>query len=271
MLPSAYAASPQAGRSRPAYAQSVLFTLALVEIARGILPPESPEVLRAIGGISWRIEARFQAATGLMQRARALGVSARAAEGLVREARDLDLQRRLEELILARVEPEWLDRYASVEGPEDLDGALLIGLPHPHPLIAALALSDRFQGLACVSPPESVETTWAARRLHRQFAAERARMRCNWITFAEAGARVVAGRPVFSTVDNLPFRQAKRGESGHLGRDAAAFFGSVRPVFVHRARDKRWRVAVGETGTLESVFEALNEHARHWPGQHLLL
>lgn len=280
MLPHRVDTSPQAGRSRPAYAQSVLFTLALVGIARGILPPESPEVLRALAGLTWRLEARFRGPGALAEHARALGVSARAAEGLVRESRDLDLQRRLEELILARVEPEWLDRYAVVEPvlvegsnasdvPEDIGSALLVGLPQPHPLIAALALSHHLPGLACVTPAETVGISWTARRLHRQFAAERASMRCNWIGVTAIEPHLAGGQPVFATLRELNFRGAELSLSGREPVGAAPTSVPVHPVLVRRARDKRWRVTIGQSGTFESAFDALSQHARRWPGQHL--
>jgi hypothetical protein len=43
----------------------------------------------------------------------------------------------------------------------------------------------------------------------------------------------------------------------------------VQPVFVHRERDKRWRVQIGEVGTSRDAEAALVEHARRWAGQHL--
>lgn len=280
MLPACLATSGQAGRSRTAYAQSVLFTLALVGIARGVLPPESPEVLRALAGLTWRIEARFRDSTGLTQRARALGVSARAAEGLVREAMDLDLQRRLEELILSRVEPEWLHRYALLEPtsgrnadapeiPADVGGALLLGLPHPHPLIGALALSQHFPMLGCLSPPSAAATSWSARRLRHRFAEERSRMRCRWIEHQAAETHLAAGHPVFATTENLDLTDESAGTLSAKHAPILYMDVPVRPVFVHRARDKCWRVQIGDPGTLSQAYEALNQHARRWPGQHL--
>jgi hypothetical protein len=72
---------------------SALARLLLVELARGILPPDEPEVSRLLSGVLWRLELRSRRdrIRALHRAARALGVGSRTAEGLVREANDVDL------------------------------------------------------------------------------------------------------------------------------------------------------------------------------------
>ena len=70
------------------------------------LPPDEPEVLRLIAGVSWRVEAKFtpgRAALMLDEVRRLFRVSVRTAESAVREAYDLTMQSRLEALILPKL------------------------------------------------------------------------------------------------------------------------------------------------------------------------
>ena len=246
----------------------MLRTLALVEIARGILPPESPEVLRAIAGLTWRFEGYVRRPRGgiLTERARASGASTRSVEGMVREALDLDLQRRLEELILPRVEPEWLDRYAVTEPPGEAHGTLLIGLSSPHPLIAVAALSTVFPAMGSVPPLAATGTSWAARRLQAHFDHNRAQMRVLWLAPEQLTAHLANGHPAFVTTERIAGGPLAPAHAAHL-----AIVGEVptRPVLVHRARDKRWRISVGERGSFVDTCAALAQHAARWPGQHL--
>ncbi|MBM4390650.1 MAG: hypothetical protein FJ090_05970 [Deltaproteobacteria bacterium] len=214
--------------------------LCLVETARGILPPDEPEVLRALGGLLYRFEhhARRDLMHALMARSGA--PTRRAAESLAREALDVDMQRRLEELVLPRVPPASLDRYCDLEGAADLGDDLLVAGRAPHPMLALVALVRAVPGLAALRPgPEAVEGT-AMRFLAARFAAERATIPARW-------------------VDSIPLEACFLVEGAPWPADRPA-----RAVLVHRARDKRWRVRV--TGRTD-VSRALAEHAARWPGQ----
>lgn len=231
-------------------------TWLLVELARGILPPDEPEVLRAAAGLLFRAEANLhpRRARSLGERARQPGRSLRAIEGLVRESLDIDLQRRLEELILARVEPEWLPKYAELVDPGEIRGQFLLGLPGPHPLIALAVLAHRFGGISALEPDRQEANTRAKRSLHAHFAEERKRLPVRWLDSFPAGPPVERENAIFATTNqNFP-------------TDSAL---PVRPVFVHRERDKRWRIRLGAAGDLDTARSLLAEHAAAWPGQHL--
>ncbi len=217
--------------------------LLLVETARGVLPPDEPEVLRALGGLLYRFEhhARRDLMHALMARSGA--PTRRAAENLAREALDIDLQRRLEELVLPRVPAARLDRYCDVEGVTGVGDDLLVAGRAPHPMLALVALARALPGLAALRPsPEPAEGP-AMRFLAARFAAERETIPARWVDAIPAEACFL--------VDGVP-RPADR---------------PARAVLVHRARDKRWRVVV--TGRVD-VAAALAEHAARWPGQVLV-
>lgn len=221
-----------------------LLRLLLVETARGALPPDEPEVLRAAAGLLFRVEhhARRETMHALVTRAPA--GSRRAAEAMAREALDVDLQRRLEELVLPRVEPAWVERYARVHGhvgPSDL----LVAGPLPHPMVALVALAAAVPGLAAVRPAPEAPRDLGTRLLARRFAAERQRLAVRWVEAPVDG-------PVF-----LVLGQARLPP----GRP-------VRAVLVHRERDKRWQVEVAPASA--DVGAVLAEHAARWPGQHLV-
>ncbi len=217
-----------------------LSRLLLVETARGILPADEPEVLRALSGLLYRFEhhARRDLMHALM--ARASAPTRRAAEHLAREALDVDLQRRLEELILPRVRPQWLDRYYDVEGASDTGGDLLVAGRAPHPMLALVALAHAVPGLAALRPAREPTDGAAMRFLAARFAAERETIPVRWVDTIPAGPCLL--------VDGVG-----------LPADRPA-----RAVLVHRARDKRWRVVV--TGRVD-VASALADHAARWPGQ----
>jgi hypothetical protein len=162
-------------------------------------------------------------------------------------------------LVLPYVEPEWLGRYATLHG--EVGPGLLLGLSTPHPLIAVATLSRTLQGLACVEPREPTgEAGRADRWLRDRFADGRAQLPVGWIDAGEAETTLADGGSVYAAIerpaDELPF---------FLPREIA-----TRPVLVHRERDKRWHVAVGPPGSLDSAREAHVAHRTAWPGQTLL-
>ena len=221
-----------------------LARLLLVATARGILPPDEPEVLRAAGGLLFRFEHRARRDTARALAACAPASSRRAAEAMAREALDVDLQRRLEELVLPRVEPRWLDRYVTVHGEVGAD-ALLVAGRAPHPMLALVALSAVVPELSAVRPGLETPEDWGTRILARRFVAERERVAVRWVDEAVPG-------PCFCVLGDGP-----------LPLDRV-----TRAVLVHRERDKRWKLTV--TAPVADVRAVLGEHAARWPGQHLV-
>ncbi len=256
-----------------------------IECARSSLPPDEPEVLRAVAGVAWRLEHRLRArrAAAFVEAARrSLGASVRAAEGLAREAHDTDLQRRLEELVLGRVEPQWLARYAELEGALGAEPACFLALGAPHPLIGVHALALARPGLvalhpAPLAPPDEPR---ADRWLRTRFATLRHALPVEWAAdSAHAATALAAGRSVHAVLV-----RAHDGAVGDLdaalaagvvlGRPLAAFLGALGPapvrlLLVHRERDKRWRVEATEPVTPEQIVPRFAEHIRRWPGQTL--
>lgn len=251
-----------------------------MELARNGLPPEEPEVLRAVSGLAWRAELqgrRPRSAAWLAAARTIIGANVRTAEALLREAHDVDLQRRLEELLVGRLEAGWVDRYVAVAGlAPDGPPSVFLALSAPHPLLAVRALVHLRPGLVALHPPEEPPGPTAVDRwLQRRFTALRLQVPVLWEASPAAVGRALAeGRDVHVTVE--PARPIVSVEAALtagtvLGAPWAAVLEgrAVRPVFVHRERDKRWRVEVGEATAPESALVRLAEHVRRWPGQHL--
>ncbi|GDX81416.1 hypothetical protein LBMAG42_32270 [Deltaproteobacteria bacterium] len=264
-----------------------LLRAALVECARNVLPPDEPEVLRALAGLGWRAENAIRHARAdafLVEARRLSGVGGLAAEALAREAQDVDLQRRLEELVLGRVEPQWLERYAELSGVDPLDApALYVALGAPHPLVGVRALAAVRPGL-CALHPASVEPPSASiadRWMHRRFTELRLRVPVLWATDVAAGSGALAeGRGVHAVIT----RARAGGAAGDieeaitggavLGLPLDRFLAQhssapIRLVLVHRERDKRWRVEITPPVQTHEIAPKLAAHVRRWPGQHL--
>lgn len=264
-----------------------LVRAALVECARNVLPPDEPEVLRAVAGLGWRAEnaIRHTRADAFLVEARRLpGVGGLAAAGLAREAQDVDLQRRLEELVLGRVEPQWLDRYVELSG-VDVGGSpgLYLGLGAPHPLVGVRALAAVRPGLCALHPAltEPPDAGAAERWMHRRFAELRLRVPVLWTSdLAAADEALKEGRGVHSVIT----RARAGGAAGDIEEAiasgtvlgvpldrflAARAAAPLRLVLVHRERDKRWRVEITAPVQSHEIAPKLAAHVRRWPGQHL--
>lgn len=260
------------------------FRAAATECARSSLPPDEPEVLRAVAGVAWRLEHRLRArraAAFVDEARRSLGANVRAAEGLAREAHDTDLQRRLEELVLGRVEPEWFGRYAELEGVATDAPALFLALGAPHPLIGVHALALARPGLVALHPdPVDLPGPRADRWLRARFSTLRHALPVEWsAAFEHAATALAAGRSVHAVL-----ARAHDGAAGDLdaalsagvvlGRPLEAFLAALGPatlrlLLVHRERDKRWRVEATEPVAPEQIVPRFAEHIRRWPGQTL--
>ncbi len=263
--------------SRLSAAAAGLLRLTLVELARNGLPPEEPEVLRALAGLSWRLELQTRGARAAAWLAAAhdiFGANVRTAEALLREAHDLDLQRRLEDLLVGRLEPEWLGRYVEVSSiPEGASRFLLLSAPHP--LLTLRALAAARPGLAVVDAPEPEAADATDRRLQARFAAARGQVPVLWERSVEAANRAAGeGRAVACVVRPArPVRDVATAlENGAVAGTPVGEASGAAPVvavLVHRSRDKRWRVELGPEEAPAAALTRLAAHVRRWPGQHL--
>ncbi len=264
-----------------------LLRAALVECARNVLPPDEPEVLRTVAGIGWHVEHTIRsdrARAFVAEAQRVFGVGARAAEGLAREAHDVDLQRRLEELVLGRVEPEWLDRYVELSGLETTDPpSIYLALGAPHPLVAVRALAHVRPGLCALHPAAAspARASPADRWLHRRFTELRVRVPVLWASDLNAVAVALSERRGVHAVINRARAGGAAGDveeaiagGAVLGLPLARFLADhplapLRLVLVHRERDKRWRVEITPPVQTYEIAPKLAAHVRRWPGQHL--
>lgn len=259
----------------------------LVECARNVLPPDEPEVLRALGGLLWRAEkaVRPRRAEAFVEAAsRLFDMHDRAAERLAREGHDADLQRRLEELVLGRVEPAWLDRYLDLSGlVRDDPPACFLSLGAPHPLAGVCALARARPGLSALHPglPPTQGATRADRWLHQRFTELRMRVPVLWSDTLEAAPRALAeGRDVHAvltrSLGEAPVTDVEGAIAGGrvLGEALPNFLAALAPapvrlVLVHRERDKRWRIEITSEVKAVEIAPTLAAHVRRWPGQHL--
>ncbi len=252
-----------------------------------MLPPDSPEVLRALGALLWRLERQGRPgrhAALVAAARRELGMSARTAEALAREAQDVDLQRRLEELILGRLEPWWLDRYLvvdelSAEGPP----ALYLGLAAPHPLAAVLALASARPGLCALYPACPPSQSRADQLLYERFSRMRERVPARWTSdVAAASAAFSEGRSAHAVLGADAGGAGAGGSLGAIERGrvlgvpwpslaaaARAAGAEVRAVEVSRQRDKRWCVRVSPPLSDDELPSRLAGQLARWPGQTL--
>ncbi len=262
------------------YARAYVRAL-MVECVRGGLPADAPEVIRAASAVAWHVESWVRpgrAAALAQEAARRFDVPHGAARAMAREASDVDLQRRIEEVVLAGVEPFWLGRYARVEGLAAADPpALLVGLGAPHPLLCAYALAVARPGLVALHGLcTAAEAPCAADRwLRERFTEWRERLPVTWEADpACVGAVLRSGRPVYAVVQPQP------GAGGVglddptvLGRPLTAVVASlppgtpVRAALVHRERDKRWWVEVTPPLVGAALVDTLSAHVRRWPAQ----
>ncbi|MSQ02766.1 MAG: hypothetical protein EXR71_12895 [Myxococcales bacterium] len=261
------------------------FRAVAIECARSSFPPDEPGVLRAVAGVAWRLEYRLRArraAAFVAEARRSLGAGVRAAEGVAHEAHDTDLQRRLEELVLGRVEPEWFARYAALDGVAADEPACFVALGAPHPLIGVHALALARPGLLALhpAPPAPPDEPRADRWLRTRFATLRHALPVEWSSDPEhAATALAAGRSVHAVLTRaddgaVGDLEAALAAGLVLGRPLHAFVATLgaaplRLLLVHRERDKRWRVEATEPVTPEQIVPRFAQHIRRWPGQTL--
>lgn len=255
-----------------------LLRYGLVTTARESFPVESPEVLRFVAGLGWRLERRLRprrAAVMEEEARRRFGVSEVTAAAISREAHDTSLQARLEELLIPRAEARVLDAYVRVEG--ELPPRGLIGLCRAgNPLLAMAAIAWRRPGLVVVQrPPGEGARSGSGRRMGRAFESEQSRLPILWEADATAiPTHLAHGRTVvvcwddraLSRMSPAPFLEgvARLSEIpwGH---------GPLTPAFIHRLPDKSWTLRLGPPEAERARM--LREQAEPWlrahPGQYL--
>jgi lauroyl/myristoyl acyltransferase len=243
---------------------ALLFDLgrwALQELIRESVPPENPEILRLLAGVSWRMTAAMKPARKALlldELRRCFGVNLRTAENIAREAHDATLQARLELPLLPRVQD--FSPYLRIFG-ELPEGCLLL-----HPTVVGVelmraALSRRYPDLVVFGkrafPEEGVGPLQdnAINRLSlKRMREEQQNLPIRWEE--EAGALVShlqAGRRVVVAFDDRAWSRFE--PVTFLGRMAlvspepwelALRLGvPVVPATITRERDKSYRVGIG--------------------------
>ncbi len=245
------------------------------------LPTDEPEILRFLAGIGWRLEKQWRRkrAVYMVEEARnTFGVNLRTAVALAREAHDVDLQARLEELVVPRLGAADLDRYVRVEG-EPRPGLMMVPRMGNW-LMAVAAVAWRWPGTVVMAGQVN-PSGWVRRLLFREREKEEARVPVLWER--ESGALVEhlrAGRLVMCRVEDRGWSAYRRekflGRTAILGRDpwdAAREAGvQVLPASIHREHDKTWRMRIGA-----AMDPDLRAYLRQWaepalratPGQYL--
>lgn len=230
------------------------------------LPPDEPEVLRLIAGLSWRVEAHLtpgRAALMLDEVRRLFRVSVRTAESAVREGYDLTMQSRLEALVLPKLARETIEEWVRVAGEVPTSG--LVVVPHAgNLLLLVTALGLRIPDLVVYSargiPPRprrgigAVGDTWINRHLARARAADEARLPVRWEQDPRALAgHLAAGRVVVVAFDDrawsryvrIPLNEREALLSEEPWDLARSLGAPITPATIRREHDKTHLVRMG--------------------------
>lgn len=262
------------------------------------LPPDEPEVLRAVAGTTWRIERGLSPAraTLMLDEVRRLfRVSVRTAESAVREGYDLTMQSRLEALLLPRMAPATVGQWARVVG--HLPRPSVVVAPHAgHLLLLATALGIQLAGGAEGSPTfplvaprglvvygarglpprrrraiGAIRDTWINRHVAQRRLDERDRLPILWEPDASAlHDRLLDGYVVLAAFDDRAWPTYERielnGREALLSPDpwriARAAGVPVIPATIRREHDKSHLVRLG-TPIEPSLSAYLEREA--WP------
>lgn len=254
---------------------------ALGGTATETLPTDQPEILRFMAGVGWRVEKQWrrQRAALMVEEARAtFGVNMRTAQALAREAHDVDLQSRLEELVVPRLAAGELDSLVRVTG--TLGPGLMVLPRMGNWLMAVAAVAWRHPGTVVMAGQVN-PSGWVRKVLFREREKEEARLPVMWERDAGAlSEHLRAGRLVMCRLEDRGWTSYRRekflGRVAMLARDpwdAARHAGvPVWPTEIHREHDKSWALRVG------SATDAnLRTYVREWaepalratPGQYL--
>lgn len=253
-------------------------------LVREGMPPEEPELVRLVSGLTWRLHAQatpMRRAMIIDELRRTFGLSVRTAEFAARESYDLGVQARMEGLLVPQLSAEALRDWVRVEG--DLPRPSLVLYPHAGMvLMAVAALAWRNPGLTVFSargapPPDRralgvVRDTLVNTHLLRERDRAEARLPVRWETDAGKLEAVLSGGGVVAaafddrawpTYVRLPFLRRVAllsPDPWALARRAGV---PVVPATVRREHDKTHLVTLGRPIAPDQLAY-LHDHAEPW-------
>jgi hypothetical protein len=261
----------------------------LEEFLRELLPPDSPEILRALSGSSWRLTQALKAARHAVmvdELRRSFSLNIRTAESAAREAEDCSLQAWLEKILAPRIED--FSPYLRIEGQIPEKSLLLSPSVTELPLLHA-ALSSRYPGLVIFRqrgfPPGGVgplRDNWLNRQALERRLKEEERLGAFWESDSKRLAlHLEQGARVLVAFDDRAWKSWKLVQ--FLGRQAllspepwelAEKTGAkLLPVVVWRERDKSCKAVIG--GEIKPDLElflrrSMEPWLKNWPGQYAM-
>ena len=260
------------------------------EALRESLPPENPEVLRALSALLWRIGAWSKPnrrAVMVEEIRRCFGLNVRTAESIAREAHDTTLQARIEMLLSPRIVD--FSPYILIEG-DFPEGALLL-----HPSVAAVpllraALARRWPGRVVfraqglpVGGTGPWRDTFINRQALRRRSEEEAALPILWEDRPEMLERhLQEGRRVITAFDDrflpdalpVPFlgRKARISLTPWLAAQRSG--APICAVLAARERDRRVRALLNPLpkgmGLSDWLREGLEPWLRDHPGSYAM-
>ena len=265
---------------------SDLLRLAWESGVRHTLPPENPEILRAVASATWRLgglmrPARHAVMVGEVRRC--FGVNLRTAEAIAREAQDSGTQARLELLLAPGID----DFCPWIEIGGDLPpGSLLL-----HPSMAAVplfhaALAQRWPGIVIFRArglPEGgrgvgpLRDGWINRRAARLRQEEEERLPVIWEQNPDAlPAHLAQGARVVAAFDDRAFKSYVRneflGRTALLSRDPWRLAAPLYLAGIARERDRTCTALIqaAPDPSMEAGTAWFSAWLRRHPGQYAL-
>lgn len=229
----------------------------------GLFPPEEPELVRLAAALASPIEAAIFSARSRRRREIAtahLGIPPRAARALERESNEIDVQSRVEAIMLPRLPAAELARWVRVQG--EPPGAPFLALaPSVGSWMAVVVgLAQVTADLVAVDPLPRPDAPLAKAR-HALHARARKDSPAQWEPDVMATvAHLRAGRAVVARADLRAWGPGAPGEVREGGVLAAAAAGvPIVPVVATRQQDKTWLVRVGA-----ALPPDRDRYAREW-------
>lgn len=263
--------------------------LFLEELTRNAIPPESPEILRAASGASWRmvkVLKPMRHAVMVDELRRSFRMNVRTAESAAREAQDVGLQSRLEKMLSPQITD--FAPYIRIEGHFPEGSLLVTPSVSTIPLFHA-ALAARYPGLVVFRQrglPENGMGPLKDTRINRYALYKRqsydARLPILWESDPEAlGEALREGRRVVVAFDDrawknwqiMPFLGRQSLLSPDLWVLAQQVGARVFPAVVWRERDKSCKAIIGGeiAPDLERYVRGSAEPwLASWPGQYAM-
>jgi hypothetical protein len=229
----------------------------------GLLPPEEPELVRLVAALGWRVEAGFFPARARRRReiaASTFALPPRGARALVREASEIDLQSRVEAIMLPRLPASEIQRWVRLRGVPPAPPFLALAPSVGSWMAAVVGLAQVARDLVAVDPLPRPDAPLARAR-HALHARARRSSPVTWEPDAAAAAvHLRAGRAVIARADMLAWGDGAPGaarEGAFLA--AAAARAPVLPVAAVRQQDKSWLLEIGE-----AMEPDRGRYAREW-------